>query len=95
MDFKNREDVRKLTIKKKTRVEMNIVVENSGSFIEWEYEVKPKDIGFGISFEYEVGDLSKTMEIIPVHRTETPDIPESGMLYCEKSGRCKLFKLLK
>lgn len=69
-------------------MEVDILVEEVGSFIEWEFDVKTKDIGFGLSFEHS-GEKSKCTELIPVHRTETPDFPENGLYYCDKPGKCK------
>lgn len=85
-DFKNLEDVEKVSVKYQARLEIDICVEKSGSFIEWEFSLASKDIGFGLSFKLNEQDSSEIVELIPVYRTEAV-FPVGGMYYCEKPGK--------
>ena len=69
--------------------EVNLDVKEPGSYIEWEFETKCRDIGFGLFFNEMVDGEEKITELVPIQRIDTEDYPETGTIPCEHPGTCK------
>ncbi|KAG8190658.1 hypothetical protein JTE90_001267 [Oedothorax gibbosus] len=76
--------VKTLNVSRFSKSDIRYEVDKSGSFLEWEFETKNRDIGFGLYFKESEG--SKTIELIPKQRMDTDYEPEVGMYKCEKPG---------
>ncbi|GBM53857.1 SEC14-like protein 2 [Araneus ventricosus] len=79
-------DFVKLTILPFKKEEINFEVEEANSDLEWEYEIKSRDIDFSLHFK---GETLETVELIPKQRTEACYETEKGLFKCEKAGTCK------
>lgn len=64
-------------------------VKETGSYLEWEFETKCRDIGFGIFYNEIVDEEEKITELVSIQRIDTEEYPETGTLKCEKPGTCK------
>nr|XP_042905293.1 SEC14-like protein 2 isoform X3 [Parasteatoda tepidariorum] len=61
-------------------------VDESGSYLEWEFETKNKDIGFAVYFKDERRNDAELEEIVPKRRISTSFETETGVWKCERSG---------
>ncbi|GIX71641.1 SEC14-like protein 2 [Caerostris extrusa] len=78
-------DAEKLTVTRLSKEERCFEVEEPGSYLEWEFETKTKDIGFVIYFKGQPESLP--VELIPKQRIDTCYEPEKGLFRCEKPGK--------
>ncbi|CAL1271940.1 unnamed protein product [Larinioides sclopetarius] len=77
-------DVRKVTVTRLSKEACTYEVTEPGSYLEWEFETKNKDIGFAVLFK--PAKDSKSSELLPKQRIHTCYEPEKGLLRCDKSG---------
>lgn len=82
--FKDRSRVKKVVIPKKGREEISIDVTENGSLIQWEFLVKNKDVGFGITLQI---SEQNAIDVLPVERFSTPDGTETGSYKCLTAGK--------
>ncbi|CAL1286876.1 unnamed protein product [Larinioides sclopetarius] len=75
--------VQKLTVTRNSKEERCFEVKEAGSYLEWEFETKTKDIGFVICYVEE----EEAIELIPKQRIDTCYEPEKGLFKCEKPGK--------
>ncbi|CAL1296156.1 unnamed protein product [Larinioides sclopetarius] len=68
-----------ITIDRQSKVKIPVSVQYDGSILNWEYEVRSNDIGFGLSSE--MGES----ELIPVHKVETELKSETGRYRCKSA----------
>ncbi|CAL1263338.1 unnamed protein product [Larinioides sclopetarius] len=78
--------VKKLIVTRFAKVELTFDIEIPNSYLEWEFETKSKDIGFGVYFKAQSENKSKTIELVPKQRIDTCFEPETGVYRCEKPG---------
>ncbi|GBM52234.1 SEC14-like protein 2 [Araneus ventricosus] len=76
-------DAKKVTVTRFSKEEVRLDVRLPGSFLEWEFETKSKDIGFGVFFK--AGD-ARPVELVPKQRIDTCYGPERGLFKCLKAG---------
>ncbi|CAL1269129.1 unnamed protein product [Larinioides sclopetarius] len=76
-------DFEKLTILPFSKKEISFEVKGANSNLEWEYEVKSRDIAFSLHFK---GENLEPVELIPKQRIETFFETEKGLFKCEKTG---------
>ncbi|KAF8794825.1 SEC14-like protein 2 [Argiope bruennichi] len=79
-------DVKKIVLARASFSEIELDVEEDGSFIEWEFETKTRDIGFGLFYKEIVDGEEKITELVPLLRINTEDYSETGVYKCEKAG---------
>ncbi|GFR19083.1 SEC14-like protein 2 [Trichonephila clavata] len=79
-------NVKKITLPRASFSEVIVDVEEAGSLIEWEFETKTRDIGFGLFYKEMDGDEERVVELVALRRLETDDFSETGMYKCEKVG---------
>ncbi|GFS98173.1 SEC14-like protein 2 [Nephila pilipes] len=79
-------DVKKITLPRASFSEVVVDVDEAGSIIEWEFETKTRDIGFGLFYKEMDGDEERVVELVALQRLETEDFSETGMYKCEKVG---------
>ncbi|GFY69284.1 SEC14-like protein 2 [Trichonephila inaurata madagascariensis] len=91
--FKNSEkklckslDAKKLIITRLSKEEWTSEVKEEGSYLEWEFETKSKDIAFAIYFQEKSSNGFKTIEVIPKQKIDTCYEPEKGFLKCDRAG---------
>ncbi|CAL1286861.1 unnamed protein product [Larinioides sclopetarius] len=77
-------DALKLTVIPFSQQVVPVVVEVAGSFLEWEFQTKSRDIGFAVHFRERSG--SPAIEVVPKQRVDTCYEPEKRLFKCEKSG---------
>ncbi|GBN71336.1 SEC14-like protein 2 [Araneus ventricosus] len=82
-------DVEKLTVTRNSKEERCFEVKEPGSYLEWEFETKTKDIGFVIYYIEDAAEEPQAVELIPKQRIDTCYEPEKGLFKCEKPGKCK------
>ncbi|KFM60422.1 SEC14-like protein 2, partial [Stegodyphus mimosarum] len=78
--------IKKYTITRMSKIELIMTVTEPGSYIEWEFETKSKDIGFSLLYKEDNMDNSKVKELIPKQRIDTYMSSEMGMYKCERPG---------
>ncbi|CAL1269128.1 unnamed protein product [Larinioides sclopetarius] len=76
-------DFQKLTIMPLSKEEISFEVKEANSNLEWEYEVKSRDIAFSLQFK---GENLEPVVLIPKQRTETFYETEKGLFKCKKVG---------
>ncbi|KAF8794828.1 SEC14-like protein 2 like protein [Argiope bruennichi] len=69
-----------ITIERQSKVKIPVSLQYDGSILNWEYEVKTHDIGFGLTSE------TAKSELIPVHKVETELKSETGRYRCKSAG---------
>ncbi|GBM91940.1 hypothetical protein AVEN_119998-1, partial [Araneus ventricosus] len=79
-------EAKKLTVSRFSRENLVFEVEESDSYLEWEFETKSRDIGFGLYFKENPENDSKPIELLPKQRIDTTFGPEVGILKCEHKG---------
>ncbi|CAL1286877.1 unnamed protein product [Larinioides sclopetarius] len=77
-------DARKVTVTRLSKETFSCEVADPGSYLEWEFETKSKDIGFSV--QYRPSKDSKTSELLPKQRIDTCYEPEKGFVRCDKPG---------
>lgn len=83
--FKDASRVKKIEVLPMDKAKVFAKVEESGLSIEWEFECKNKDIGFGLFFQ----DQQKEFEVLPIIRFNTSDGTETGYYTTQQIGTCK------
>ncbi|XP_054714832.1 SEC14-like protein 2 [Uloborus diversus] len=78
--------VKQITLSRASFHEESIEVKESQSLLEWEFETKSRDIGFGLFFRDMSSGEEKMVEIVPILRIDTDEYAESGVYKCEKEG---------
>ncbi|CAL1296152.1 unnamed protein product [Larinioides sclopetarius] len=78
--------VKKITLPRASFNEVTVEIEEAGSIIEWEFETKTRDIGFGLFYKDIDGEEEKMTELVELQRLETEDFSEVGMYKCDKKG---------
>ncbi|GIX78726.1 SEC14-like protein 2 [Caerostris extrusa] len=77
--------VKRLVVNRRSKVNIKLEVNEPGSNIEWDFDLKNRDIGFSLFYEDpQTGKGSE--EIVPKQRVDTIIQSESGMLKCDKPG---------
>ncbi|GFY76088.1 retinal-binding protein, partial [Trichonephila inaurata madagascariensis] len=61
-------------------------IEEDGSLIEWEFETKTRDIGFGVYYKKIENGEEQMVELVPLLRIDTEDYSETGVYRCENAG---------
>ncbi|GFS67840.1 SEC14-like protein 2 [Nephila pilipes] len=79
-------DAEKLIVTRFSKQEKYFEVKEPGSFLEWEFETKNKDIGFVIYFKENFSEKTNLVELIPKQRIDTCYEPEKGLFRCDKPG---------
>ncbi|PRD23049.1 UNVERIFIED_CONTAM: Retinal-binding protein [Trichonephila clavipes] len=79
-----------ITVEKQSKLQVPIYIQYADSILNWEYEVKINDIGFGLIAETKSSDLLEK-ELIPIHKVLTELKSETGMYRCKEAGTCKHF----
>ncbi|GIY41088.1 retinal-binding protein [Caerostris extrusa] len=79
-------DVKKLTLSRASFSEIELKVDEDESLIEWEFETKTRDIGFGLFYKETVDGEEKITELVPLLRIDTEEYSETGVYKCEKAG---------
>ncbi|CAL1296147.1 unnamed protein product [Larinioides sclopetarius] len=82
----NASDVKKIVLARASFSEIELEVEEDGSLIEWEFETKTRDIGFGLFYKEIVDGEEKIIELVPLVRIDTEDYSETGVYKCQKAG---------
>lgn len=72
-----------ITIDRQSKVRIPVSVQYDGSILNWEYEVKSHDIGFGLTSE-----MAKN-ELIPVFKVNTELTSVTGKYRCKSADTCK------
>lgn len=85
------EGVDKLILYPFSKEKLTFEIKEENSFLEWEFETKCRDIGFGLYFKENSEHNAMLVEIIPIQRMDTYYEPETGIYKCEKTGICKYF----
>lgn len=78
--------VKKVTLARAAFHEVNLEVKEPGSYLEWEFETKCRDIGFGLFYQEKVGDEENITELVPIQRIDTEEHAETGTFKCENPG---------
>jgi len=81
----NKQGVEKLTVTRMSKTQLTLNVLEAGSYIEWEFETKVRDIGFALYYKQSHLD-TKLKDIIPKQRIDTAMSSETGMYKCTKPG---------
>ncbi|GFX13380.1 SEC14-like protein 2 [Trichonephila clavipes] len=74
-----------ITVEKQSKFQVPIYIQYADSILNWEYEVKINDIGFGLIAETKSSDLLEK-ELIPIHKVLTELKSETGMYRCKEAG---------
>ncbi|XP_035216589.1 SEC14-like protein 2 [Stegodyphus dumicola] len=80
------EGVKKITLSRASFSEEKVEVKEAGSLLEWEFETKCRDIGFGLFYQEVADGEEKITELVPRERIDTEEYAETGMYKCEKAG---------
>ena len=84
--FQNDTQVKKIALANQKMKEINVDVEEAGVLLQWEFYVKNKDIGFGVSFKTTENEMQ---EVIPIQRYNTSDGTEKDSYKCQLPGTCE------
>lgn len=85
----NSPGAQRVTLSRASFYEVNIDVKEPGSYIEWEFETKCRDVGFGLFYQTINDGEEENTELIPLQRIETDEYAETGLYRCDKEGTCK------
>ncbi|GFS58169.1 SEC14-like protein 2 [Nephila pilipes] len=80
-----KEGAKYITVDRQSKINIPIDIQYEDSILNWEYEVKDYDIGFGLMVDSPSPDSSEN-ELIPVHKVLTEYKSETGMYRCKKAG---------
>ncbi|GFT32504.1 SEC14-like protein 2 [Nephila pilipes] len=79
--------VKRLVVNRRSKVNIELEVNQPGSNIEWDFDIKNRDIGFSLYYgKSEDGDFEEGEEVVPKQRIDTLVQSESGIVKCEKPG---------
>ncbi|XP_015921589.1 SEC14-like protein 3 [Parasteatoda tepidariorum] len=78
--------VKKLTINRFSSSEIMLHIYEENTCIEWEFETKVKDIGFGLYYKDSSKENSRIEELIPKQRIDTMLSSEAGVYSCNRIG---------
>ncbi|GBN70251.1 Retinal-binding protein [Araneus ventricosus] len=78
--------VRKMTLYPFSKQTLTFEIKETNSFLEWEFETKSRDIGFGVYFKENSQSENASVELVPKQRIDTCYEPETGIYKCEKPG---------
>lgn len=76
--------LKKLTVLRSSKEEMHFEITEPGSLLEWEFELKNRDIDFVVYFSS--NEECNRVEIVPKQRMDTFYGPEKNYIKCESSG---------
>ncbi|GFT49346.1 retinal-binding protein [Nephila pilipes] len=79
-------DAEKITVTRFSKEEINFEVTEAGSYLEWEFETKDRDIGFSLNFRR--NDFEEPVALVPKQRIDTCYEPEKGLFKCDEIGTC-------
>ncbi|CAL1281316.1 unnamed protein product [Larinioides sclopetarius] len=79
-------DSEKVSIKPFSKEEISFEVKEENSELEWEFEIKNRDIDFSMYFKEAIMKESQALELIPKQRVDTFYETEKGLFKCEKIG---------
>ncbi|GFV53745.1 SEC14-like protein 2 [Trichonephila clavipes] len=77
--------LKKMTVQRSSMEEMRFNITERGSLLEWEFELKNRDIDFAVYFNSS-GEESKIVKIVPKQRMDTYYGPEKNYVKCENPG---------
>ncbi|GFY76979.1 retinal-binding protein [Trichonephila inaurata madagascariensis] len=77
--------LKKLTVQRSSMEEMRFKITESLSLLEWEFELKNRDIDFAVYFNSSEEE-SELVEIVPKQRMDTYYGPEKNYVKCENRG---------
>ncbi|GFU03022.1 SEC14-like protein 2, partial [Trichonephila clavipes] len=77
--------LKKMTVQRSFMEEMRFNITEPGSLLEWEFELKNRDIDFAVNFNSS-GEESKLVKIVPKQRMDTYYGPEKTYVKCENPG---------
>ncbi|GFW32228.1 hypothetical protein TNCV_2143101 [Trichonephila clavipes] len=80
-----------MTVQRSSMEEMRFKITERGSLLEWEFELKNRDIDFAVYFNSS-GEESKIVKIVTKQRMDTFYGPEKNYVKCENPGICKYKK---
>ena len=86
-------DAEKIVLTRATFHEIFKKINTPGSYLEWEFETKSRDVGFGLFYQMNTEGEDKMREIVPLQRIDTEDYAEHGMYRCENPGTCKYWSI--
>ncbi|CAL1296162.1 unnamed protein product [Larinioides sclopetarius] len=79
-------EAKKLIVNRFSKESIFFEIKESDSYLEWEFETKNRDIGFGLYFKESHENDSKPMELLPKQRIDTTFGSEVGIFKCEHKG---------
>ncbi|PRD32907.1 UNVERIFIED_CONTAM: Sec14l2 [Trichonephila clavipes] len=82
----NSPGAKKLVLARASFSEIELEIEEDGSLIEWEFETKTRDIGFGVYYKKIENGEEQMVELVPLLRIDTEDYSETGVYRCENAG---------
>ncbi|GFR15190.1 hypothetical protein TNCT_314661, partial [Trichonephila clavata] len=82
----NTPGVKKLVLARASFSEIELEIEEDGSLIEWEFETKTRDVGFGVYYKKIENGEEQMVELVPLLRIDTEDYSETGVYRCENAG---------
>ncbi|GFW93983.1 SEC14-like protein 2 [Trichonephila clavipes] len=85
----NSPGAKKLVLARASFSEIELEIEEDGSLIEWEFETKTRDIGFGVYYKKIENGEEQMVELVPLLRIDTEDYSETGVYRCENAGTRK------
>ncbi|XP_054714859.1 SEC14-like protein 2 [Uloborus diversus] len=83
----NMPGVKEITLSRASFHEEPVEVREGQSLLEWEFETKSRDIGFGLFYQDISSGEEKMVELVPIQRIDTDEYSESGVFKCEKEGK--------
>ncbi|XP_055928234.1 SEC14-like protein 2 [Argiope bruennichi] len=78
--------VKRLVVNRRSKENIKLEVQQPGLNIEWDFDVKNRDIGFSLIYEDPEKKPEDGEEIVPKQRVDTIIQSESGLVKCEKPG---------
>ncbi|GFY76071.1 SEC14-like protein 2, partial [Trichonephila inaurata madagascariensis] len=79
--------VKRLVVNRRSKVNIKLEVNQPGSNIEWDFDIKNRDIAFSLYYENpEESKCEEGEEVVPKQRVDTIVQSESGVVKCEKPG---------
>ncbi|CAL1263342.1 unnamed protein product, partial [Larinioides sclopetarius] len=78
--------VKRLVVNRRSKENIKLEVDQPGSNIEWDFDIKNRDISFSLIYEDPENEAEDGEEIVPKQRVDTIVASESGIVKCEKPG---------
>ncbi|CAL1263341.1 unnamed protein product [Larinioides sclopetarius] len=78
--------VKRLVVNRRSKENIKLEVQLPGSNIEWDFDVKNRDISFTLIYVDSENEIDDGEEIVPKQRVDTIIQSESGIVKCEKPG---------